>query len=57
VLVLVKGLSKAISRHANTKKVVKLNCAFFVLLFYIFKVSVNVLYTLIIAVLIDYIKR
>jgi hypothetical protein len=57
VLVPLKGLSEPISRHANTREVIKLDFAVFVLLFSIFKVGVNVLCTLIIAVLADYVKR
>ena len=57
VLVLIKGLSKPISGHANAREVIKLNRAVFVLLFSIFKIGVNVLCTLIIAVLLDYVKR
>jgi hypothetical protein len=57
VLVPIEGLRKPVSGHANAREVVKLNCAVFVLLFRVFKVGVNVLCTLIMAVLIDYIKR
>jgi hypothetical protein len=57
MLILIKRLCKPISRYTNTRKVVKLNYTIFVLLFYIFKVGINILYTLIIAILIDYIKR
>jgi hypothetical protein len=57
ILILIKGLSKPISRYTNTRKVIKLNYTIFVLLFSIFKIGINMLCILIIAVLIDYIKR
>ena len=52
----VKRLSKAISRHLYTRKMLKVKVTIFILLLSVLKVHVNMLYTLVIAVLADYIK-
>jgi hypothetical protein len=52
----VKRLSKAVGGHLYPREMLKVKVAVLVLLLSVLKVRVNVLYTLVIAVLTDYIK-
>jgi hypothetical protein len=52
----VKQLSKAVSGHLYTREILKIKVAVLILLLSVLKVRVNMLNTLIIAVLADYIK-
>jgi hypothetical protein len=52
----VKRLSKAVSGHLYTREMLEVKVAVLVLLLSVLKVRVNVLYTLVIAILVDYIK-
>jgi hypothetical protein len=57
VLVLVEWLSEAVSGHVDAREVIELDGAILVLLFGVFKTSVNVLCTLVVTILLDHIKR
>jgi hypothetical protein len=52
----VERLSKAVGGHLHTREMLKVKVAVLILLLSVLKVRVNVLYTLVIAVLTDYIK-
>jgi hypothetical protein len=52
----VERLSKAVSGHLHTREILKVEVAVLVLLLSVLKVRVNVLCTLVMAVLADYIK-
>jgi hypothetical protein len=52
----VKRLSKAVSGHLHTREMLKVKVTVLILLLSVLKVRVNMLCTLVIAVLADYIK-
>jgi MFS-type transporter involved in bile tolerance (Atg22 family) len=57
VACLIEGLCKAVGWHIYARDMLEINVAVLVLLFSVLVVVVNMLCTLIIAVLADYIKR
>jgi hypothetical protein len=57
VIKLVKRLSKAVSWHVDSRQVSEADSAKLVLLFGVFKVSVDILCRLVVAIFLDYIKR
>jgi hypothetical protein len=52
----VKRLSEAVGGHLHTREMLKVEVVILILLLSVLKVGVNMLYTLVIAVLADYIK-
>jgi hypothetical protein len=52
----VKRLSEAVGGHLHTREILKVEVAVLILLLSVLKVRVNVLCTLVMAVLADYIK-
>jgi hypothetical protein len=52
----VKQLSKAVGGHFYTREILKVKVTILILLLSILKVRANILYTLVIAILADYIK-
>jgi hypothetical protein len=57
VACLVEGFCEAVGWHINTRDMLKINVAVLILLFSVLVVVVDVLCTLIIAVLVHYVKR